>query len=615
MLKENKLKTTVKKQKPATKHHETAMRQGTKGRDLAGSVSRNSIGTSTLKGKASKAATSKKNIVTQKAKKKVISKKATNHMRKNNKVPVKAKPPVPVANKVPAKNSVEKVLESYSVCADHVDALVTIVRTEKDYVPIYMLKHPEVTIGTRVLLNTLREELITIVHLSTTEFVDPGALKKVKARFFDKAIQLMERYMPDSSGKQRTILAGCLIHEMVGLGDIELLLEDPYLEEIVVNSHKDPIWVYHKRYGWLKTNVMLPSEEAIYNYSSSVGRHVGRQITNLAPLMDAHLTTGDRVNATLFPISTDGNTLTIRKFSRSPWTIIHFLEANTLSPETAAILWLAMQYELNILVAGGTASGKTSMLNVLLPFIPPNQRIISIEDTREINLPEYLHWVPFSSRGANPEGKGEVTMLDLLVNSLRMRPDRIIIGEIRRTREAEVMFEAIRTGHSAYATFHADNAEQVYKRLINPPMNLPESVLGALHLIVVQYRHRRRGIRRTTEIAEVISLEEANRLNIIYRWNPRTDKMEKNSKIIRMMNEINMYTGMTETDFEEDIQNKIAVLNWMRKNKVKTIDSVGKVFAEYYKNEKRVITLVKKNASVTELLGSAFSDELLKKSA
>ncbi|MCK5234172.1 MAG: CpaF family protein, partial [Candidatus Aenigmarchaeota archaeon] len=356
-------------------------------------------------------------------------------------------------------------------------------------------------------------------------------------------------------------------------------------------------------------------EEAIYNYSSSVGRHVGRQITNLAPLMDAHLTTGDRVNATLFPISTDGNTLTIRKFSRSPWTIIHFLEANTLSPETAAILWLAMQYELNILVAGGTASGKTSMLNVLLPFIPPNQRIISIEDTREINLPEYLHWVPFSSRGANPEGKGEVTMLDLLVNSLRMRPDRIIIGEIRRTREAEVMFEAIRTGHSAYATFHADNAEQVYKRLINPPMNLPESVLGALHLIVVQYRHRRRGIRRTTEIAEVISLEEANRLNIIYRWNPRTDKMEKNSKIIRMMNEINMYTGMTETDFEEDIQNKIAVLNWMRKNKVKTIDSVGKVFAEYYKNEKKVITLVKKNASVTELLGSAFSDELLKKSA
>ena len=125
---------------------------------------------------------------------------------------MKAKRPVPAAKTAHAKDSVEKVLESYTVCADHVDALVTIVRTEKDYVPIYMLKHPEVTIGTRVLLNTLREELITIVHLSTTEFVDPSALKKVKARFFDKAIQLMERYMPDSSGKQRTVLAGCLIH-------------------------------------------------------------------------------------------------------------------------------------------------------------------------------------------------------------------------------------------------------------------------------------------------------------------------------------------------------------------------------------------------------------------
>ncbi len=558
---------------------------------------------------------SKKNAGVKKAKKKALPKKVAGGLRKDNKVHVKAAPHVPAVNKAHAKDSAEKVLESYNVSADHVDALISIIRTEKDYVPIYSLKRPEVTVGTRVLLNTLREELITIVHLSTKEFVDPGAVQEIKARFFEKAIQLMERYIPDSSAKQRTVLAGSLIHEMVGLGDIELLLEDPFLEEIVVNSHKEPLWVYHKRYGWLKTNVMLPNEEATYNYSSSIGRHVGRQITNLTPLMDAHLTTGDRVNATLFPISTDGNTLTIRKFSRSPWTIIHFLEANTLSTETAAILWLAMQYELNILVAGGTASGKTSMLNVLLPFIPPNQRIISIEDTREINLPEYLHWVPFSSRGANPEGKGEVTMLDLLVNALRMRPDRIIIGEIRRTREAEVMFEAIRTGHSAYATFHADNAEQVYKRLINPPMNLPESVLGALHLIVVQYRHRRRGIRRTTEIAEIISLEEANRLNIIYRWNPRTDKMEKNSKIIRMMSEINMYTGMTDKDFEDDIQNKIAVLNWMKKNNVKTINSVGKVFAEYYKNDKRIISLAKKNASVTEVLGSTFSDELSKESA
>ncbi|MEA3342941.1 MAG: type II/IV secretion system ATPase subunit, partial [archaeon] len=361
----------------------------------------------------------------------------------------------------------------------------------------------------------------------------------------------------------------------------------------------------------LKTNIFLKSEDKIYNSASSIGRRVGRQITNLNPLMDAHLSTGDRVNATLFPISTGGNTITIRKFSRSPWTIIHFLEVKTLSAEVAALLWLAIQYELNILVSGGTASGKTSMLNILMPFMPPNQRIISIEDTREINLPKFLHWVPFSSREANPEGKGQVTMLDLLANSLRMRPDRIIVGEVRRAKEAEVMFEAIRTGHSAYATFHGDKAEEVYKRLTNPPINLPESMLSALHLIVVQYRHRRKGIRRTLEIAEIVKAEGGSALNLIYQWNPRTDVLEKVNKTFRIDKEIQLYTGMGSEDIERDLANKVKILEWMIKYQIKTINTVGKVFAEYYRDENAVVKLAKSNASPKELLG----DELYKEIA
>ncbi|MFH1127423.1 MAG: type II/IV secretion system ATPase subunit, partial [archaeon] len=398
-----------------------------------------------------------------------------------------------------------------------------------------------------------------------------------------------------------------------GLGDIELLLNDPYLEEIVVNGHEFPIWVYHKHHGWLKTNMFTKSEDKIYNYSSSIGRRVGRQITNLEPLMDAHLSTGDRVNATLFPISTNGNTITIRKFSRSPWTIIHFLEVKTLTNEVAALLWLAIQYELNILVAGGTASGKTSMLNILMPFMPPNQRIISIEDTREINLPKFLHWVPFSSREANPEGKGQVTMLDLLANSLRMRPDRIIVGEIRRAKEAEVMFEAIRTGHSAYATFHGDKAEEVYKRLTNPPINLPVSMLSALHIIVVQYRHRRKGIRRTLEVAEVVKAEEGSSLNLIYQWNPRTDTLEKMGKSYRIYKEIQLYTGMTNEEIDMDLANKVKILEWMIKYQIKTINTVGKIFAEYYRDESSVIRFAEKNASPKEILGEELYKEIAPK--
>jgi type IV secretory pathway ATPase VirB11/archaellum biosynthesis ATPase/intein/homing endonuclease len=168
---------------------------------------------------------------------------------------------------------------------------------------------------------------------------------------------------------------------MLGLGKVEVLLKDENLEEIVINNSQEPLWVYHKRFGWLKTNIVIKSDLEIYNYASMIGRKVGRQITSLNPLMDAHLTTGDRVNATLFPISTKGNTITIRKFARKPWTITDLIKNNTISKEVASLLWLAIQYEMNVLVSGGTATGKTSILNVLTTFIPPNHRIVSIEDS------------------------------------------------------------------------------------------------------------------------------------------------------------------------------------------------------------------------------------------
>lgn len=169
-------------------------------------------------------------------------------------------------------------------------------------------------------------------------------------------------------------------------------------------------------------------------------------------------------------------------FRRKPWVITDLIENKTIDINVAALLWTSIQYEMNMIVSGGTATGKTTFLNVMMPFIPINHRILSIEDTREIELPSFLHWVPLTTREPNFEGKGEVSMLDLLVNSLRMRPDRIIVGEIRRAREAEVLFEAMHTGHSVYATLHADTAAQTYRRLVNPPISVPEPLLEALDL-------------------------------------------------------------------------------------------------------------------------------------
>ncbi len=502
------------------------------------------------------------------------------------------------------------VLDEYKVSTDNVEAKINIHLCESEYVPEYKIIKKEISSAVRAIMSAIKDELIDNVDLTVKEFVDPSSLTKVKEKFMARAKILFEKYLPYTSEEDKMRYVGTLIHEMLGLGDIELLLADPHLEEIVINGAKQPVWVYHKKHNWVKTSLIINTEDEIYNIASSIGRRVGRQITNLDPLMDAHLPTGDRVNATLFPISSKGNTITIRKFSRSPWTIIHFLESKTLSYEVASLLWLAIQYEMNILVAGGTASGKTSMLNVLMPFMPANHRIISIEDTREINLPDFLHWVPFSSREANPEGKGAVTMLDLLANSLRMRPDRIIIGEIRRQKEAEVMFEAIRTGHSAYATFHGDKADEVRKRLINPPMNLPPSVLSALHLIVVQYRHRRLGIRRTLEVAEILPVEDTVKLNLLYRWDPKQDILQKENKSYRIFEDITMYTGMSEQEIEEDIKDKITILKWMEKNNVKTINTVGKIVAEYYKNKKHVVEYAKNNKNPKDIIGSILFKEI-----
>jgi flagellar protein FlaI len=508
-----------------------------------------------------------------------------------------------------------ETLGSYTIIADNVPAKVDIIVKPEEYTPIYEIKFPTIEPATQAVLNSLKERLIEIVKIEISEILDPKAMEEIKQRFLESARNAITQELPMASEKEKDILSGTMVHEMLGLGRLEVVLNDDNLEEVVINNSSEPVWVFHKKIGWLKTNIVIPSEEQIYNYASLIGRKIGRQITNLNPLMDAHLITGDRVNATLFPVSTKGNTITIRKFRREPWTIIHFIDPSekTMTKEIAALLWLCMQYELNIIVAGGTASGKTSVLNALMPFMPPNHRILSIEDTRELRLPDFLHWIPLTTREPNPEGKGQVSMLDLLINSLRMRPDRIVVGEIRRQSEAEVLFEAMHTGHSVYATLHADRAEQVLRRLTNPPINVPESLLESLHLVLVQYRHRRLGIRRTIEVAEFIPGESGkfgSRLETLYRWKPLTDTIERARSSIRLINEIRMHTGMTDEQMEADLQEKEFVLQWMLDNNVKTVNTVGKVVAEYYHDKDKVLKIVKSGGKPEAIIGKVLAEEL-----
>ena len=340
---------------------------------------------------------------------------------------------------------VEKIIDTYELNVNNIVVGVSITAREDEPVPVYRIAITNLSDTTKIILKKIRDEFVSE---ETKTLSEEASVYNIQEQFKEKILKLLAKYFPNAEKRTMDMLINYILQQNIGLGNLDILLKDTNLEEIAINNANEPVWVYHRRHGWLKTNVLVPTESRIRHYSTIIGRDVGKEITLLNPLMDAHLKTGDRVNATLSPISSKGNTITIRKFAVKPWTITDLIKEKTISYEGAALLWMAVQNELSIIVSGGTASGKTSILNAIANFFPPNQRIISMEDTREIMLPKILHWVPMETRLPNPEGKGGIEMLDMIVNALRMRPDRIIVGEIRRKREAEVLFEAMHTGHS-----------------------------------------------------------------------------------------------------------------------------------------------------------------------
>lgn len=500
----------------------------------------------------------------------------------------------------------EKIIDKYKLNVDDVSALIKIVKAIGEN-PKYKLIKPKIAGPTLALLDEIKSRLIEEIGLTPEEVLDPKIAKKLKERFREKAFSLLTSYLKNISEKTKKHLTGTLIHESLGLGNVEFLLSDIYLEEIVINSSKEPMRVYHKKYGWLETNIIIQNEEQILNYSNIIARRIGKQITTLNPVLDAHLITGDRVNAVLYPISTKGNTITIRKFSTDPLTVSDLINDKVTTPYIFALVWLALEYEMNMLISGGTASGKTTFLNVCMPFIPINHRIVSIEDTRELLLPKDLYWAPLVTRLPNPEGEGEVTMLDLLVNSLRMRPDRIILGEIRRKEEAEVLFEAMHTGHSVYATVHADSANETIKRLINPPIEVPQNLLEEVHLNVVMFRDRRKGIRRTYQISEFASSGGGAegtfiKPNLLYRWNPASDKIVKYLPSVKLFEQLTRFTGLSQQELEKDILLRKKILEWMVKKNVRNIQEVGKIMRQYYLDKELVLKAAKKNSDPKGLL-------------
>ena len=486
----------------------------------------------------------------------------------------------------------QKILAEYQLDAHGTPVKIQIVESTSAFVPLYNVTFPGIGDATKLLIMSLRSELTSMVPIDPTRIEDKRYINSLNSRYIDAGNILVDKYVPGTSSDTKRLLTSYILNMMLGLGDLEALIADDTLEEITVNGAKDYIWVFHKTFGWCKTNIRPTNENSIYDQASSIGRRIGREINNLAPLMDAELSDGSRVNATLYPISQTGNTITIRKFAKNPWTMPALVKNGSLSADIASLVWLCIQNEISLLFSGGTASGKTSFLNACSIFFPANRRIISIEETRELQLPNFLQWIAMVSREPNPEGKGEITLYRLMINALRQRPDIVLVGEIRTQKDAETLFEAIHTGHAVYGTVHADNAQDTVVRMTNPPINIPKITMNALGGVVTLFRHRSKGIRRMLEFGEVLNTGD---INVLYKWNIINDRFAQIGEMTKLLDTLTLYGGLTKKDVEESVREKSEILSWMIKNNVLGIEDSGLVVANYYTHRDKVVQIVKDN--------------------
>lgn len=484
-----------------------------------------------------------------------------------------------------------EIIDSYDINFENTNISIVIYNEPKDLVKTYEVGILQIGKYTNFVVEKIKEDLIREGIMGSDE--DSSiTYENLKKNYVKKIDELIKYYLPMIDYEVKSKLITYIIQKSLDLGFVDILISDSNIEEITINGSDSFIMIYHRKHGWLKTNLSFLNDEEIKNIASRVALENKKYFSNLNPLLDAHLRGGHRVNATLDSISTKGSTMTIRRFSDKPWTVSDLINSTTSSPIALALIWIAMENELSIIVAGGTGSGKTSFLNAISSFIPASQRIVSVEDTREIRLPDYSHWVPLESRQTNQEGKGGISMLDLIVNSLRMRPDRIIIGEIRKKQEAEVLFEAMRTGHSVYGTFHANTAEETILRLSNAPIEIPKISLTALGLVVIQHRDRKSGKRMTLQIAET---DKEGNENVILQRNAKTNKDVFKNKPVSLLKKLEEFHGIDEKEFYYMLKERSIILNFIAKKKINEIDKVGEIINMYYLDKKKLIKQIKEN--------------------
>jgi archaeal flagellar protein FlaI len=396
-----------------------------------------------------------------------------------------------------------------------------------------------------------------------------------------------------------------VLRDFVGYGPVDALIRDPQVEDISCDGVDVPLFIFHGKYESVKTNVMFSDEEATNSFIVMLGQRCSKSVSVSAPILDGTTPEGHRVQATYArEVTTRGASFTIRRFKERPFTPVDLVAMGSASEEMVAYFWLAAEQGESVIICGGPAAGKTSTLNAVALFIPPTSKIVSIEDTREVNLP-HENWIPGATRsgtgdrGADGKAAGEVDMFDLVRAALRQRPNYIIVGEVRG-KETYTMFQAMATGHTTYSTMHADSVKSMVNRLENPPINTPRILLSALNNVVIQIQTRtdKGVVRRLKQVLEIVGFEpETNELitNTVYEWDPSTDGFVFKGHSF-LFDKIMELKNFTPDEMDAEFQRRTAVIRYLVQNQITDYRQLWRTIAQYYRDPNEVMTRIQATA-------------------
>ena len=498
-----------------------------------------------------------------------------------------------IVNVEPLKDAGWEEVEVYPVNEPYAYVRIKVYTKTREYV--YEAQQPRLTKEEEKVLEFLKGEIVKKIKYFKDDVEDPKENERRLRSLMQEILVGAGRKLGEESTEKLFYYLNC---EYIGYGRISIMMLDPNLEDVSCDGTGIPIYVFHRKFKNIKTNIIYQEKDELDNFAIRLAQRSGKHISIAQPVLDATLPDGSRLNETFGNIvTTRGTSFTIRKFKEDPLTMSDLVGWKTLSKEMAAHLWLAVQYGESMMVSGGTASGKTTTLNAISHFIPPSAKVITIEDTREMQLP-HENWIAGLTREKKGEGGGvNIDMYALLIAALRQRPEYMIVGEVRG-KETMAVFQAMATGQTTYASIHADSVAAIIHRLENPPINIPRILILGLNLVLLQAQVKVKGrrTRRIRELAEIIGIEPTSNeiiTNSIFKWSPAKDKFTYSGHS-KLYEKIMDRENLTAEEVMQEVKQRTDIVDWLVKKEVRNHTEVAALVNEYYRDPKTVVDRCRK---------------------